>query len=668
MTAWIFGINESEEDRERDRNESWENFTSVKLWIRTILNTFKTDFIVVSKYTEDVYWSLLELKWWVLKIVKKIISQPSSTNVFEMRGVKLKLLQRVRDLALRKNPDKAFWTIAHVTAHIIGGHESLNSNRFGYVQAETTLTFVTRTSLIDTLKIMDDNGRSSPINNQLDVTYDDVVGDRATVFLSFSYSDNFFDLVESIDIKLDKLQMSSESSFFWIDPFVNDQWQALSKDSDWWQGIFRKAIGDIGCMWCYFGTWKNPIPYLKRAWCVFELSCTSTINNTSIMMSRTEQMSLSTALEENYDVLSTLSKIDSREIEAFYPDDKRKIQANIRKSSGGFLGFNKRISNLVRDYIRNDANVDLNVDKRAENWLQVLRETAESEENDLSTEISLESYRRYMIQCEKILGDTGRSFEAKSLFLSKLLKCHKFKEACSLALGEQETLINSMILCKKCTLDLNFIFKLKSLLKEQLNIYMKSLEYSRLLFWLSFVASDGLWNLSNVLHDTEKCCKIALKLGQVNIAEENYIIFCRCCGLVGNTRDLKDTMLKLARLRSWSWNNAVAIKRYDELIRLSTDESAGTILDLKNICLFTEMFLMKNRLILVVISLIGSWYSVIFRLLNLALGILIFGEIYTYVLTTLRNVFNENLEEDWILQFLLTSSSFFLVYLSFFQS
>lgn len=266
-----------------------------------------------------------------------------------------------------------------------------------------------------------------------------------------------------------------------------------------------------------------------------------------------------------------------------------------------------------------------------------------------------------MIQCEKILGNTDRSFETKSLYLSKLLKCHKFKEAFSLALGEQHY-FNCWVLCAKCTSYLNHEYEFKSLLKEQLNIYMKALEYSRVSFLLSsFVKSDGLWPLSSVLYHTEKCSKIALRLGQVNVAEEIYFVYCQCCAIVGNTRDRRNTMLKMARLRSWSWNNSVAIEKYEELIRLSTNESAGRFLDLETICLIMEKLLMKNRLLLVLICLIASWYSNIFRLLTfLVLGVLSIGNFFGYVETILRNLFNENLDESWFMLFLMTSGIFLI--------
>lgn len=180
-------------------------------------------------------------------------------------------------------------------------------------------------------------------------------------------------------------------------------------------------------------------------------------------------------------------------------------------------------------------------------------------------------------------------------------------------------------------------------------------------FFHHFKKTDGLWHLSSVLYDTEKCSKIALRLGQVNVAEEIYFAFCQCCALVGNTRDRRNTMLKIARLRSWSWNNSVAIEKYEELIRLSTNKSAGRFLDLETICLIMEKLLMKNRLLLVLICLIASWYSNIFRLLTfLVLGVLSIGKFFGYVETILRNVFNENLVESWFMLFLMTSSIFLI--------
>ena len=71
---------------------------------------------------------------------------------FEKRGVTLKLLQSVRDHALRVDLSDS-WTVGKVSAFIVGNHEILKENcRWGRVDVEATLTFRSRGSLINLLK------------------------------------------------------------------------------------------------------------------------------------------------------------------------------------------------------------------------------------------------------------------------------------------------------------------------------------------------------------------------------------------------------------------------------------------------------------------------------------------------------------------------------------
>ena len=148
----------------------------------------------------------------------------SSPAVFEKRGVKLLLIQKLRDLALGKNPNANFWSIGAVSAHINGNHEILSAgNRWGNIDCTETLTYGDQCSLIELLRRKHSDGNPHPV---LDLTYQQVVGDCATIFLSFAYSSNFIEMTTSLESHLETNQdgMSAESSFIWFDvvraPFV----------------------------------------------------------------------------------------------------------------------------------------------------------------------------------------------------------------------------------------------------------------------------------------------------------------------------------------------------------------------------------------------------------------------------------------------------------------
>ena len=72
---------------------------------------------------------------------------------FELRGIKLEVFQKLRDMALGRNPDKNFWSMGRLSANIIGNHEILKKDcRWGVVDPKLTLTHLYQCSFIDSLK------------------------------------------------------------------------------------------------------------------------------------------------------------------------------------------------------------------------------------------------------------------------------------------------------------------------------------------------------------------------------------------------------------------------------------------------------------------------------------------------------------------------------------
>ena len=120
---------------------------------------------------------------------------------FEKRGVTFALFQALRDYALMINPDRTYWTIARVSAVLIGNHEILKpGHRFAADVSDpsTTLTFSKRMSLINLLQSdYNDDTTKHPF---LNVCYREVVGAKATIYVSFAYGDNFIELVEALDV------------------------------------------------------------------------------------------------------------------------------------------------------------------------------------------------------------------------------------------------------------------------------------------------------------------------------------------------------------------------------------------------------------------------------------------------------------------------------------
>eukprot|EP01038_Epipyxis_sp_PR26KG_P014216 gene14216-19075_t len=297
---------------------------------------------------------------------------------FEKRGVKLQLLEAVCDVALQMNADVSYWSIGRIGAEVIGNHEIIPnlsnptwSCRWGVVDANSTLTFRDQCSLIDMLE------QNYPVSNskhpQLNVSYDEVVGLKSTIFVSFAYSNNFIELVEALNLFLSSHsdQFPKDSTYLWFDLFVNDQWHALEKNFEWWATTFKEAVVEIGNTVCVLSPWNKPV-LLERAWCLYEISCS---NNLFIALSKLQWIDFkNTLLEDNRSIMSSLSKIDLENSSCFISDEKESIFREVREHDGGFSGFNNKVVSLLRNW------VDMTV-------LEILGEIVNTEDNVLKIDL-----------------------------------------------------------------------------------------------------------------------------------------------------------------------------------------------------------------------------------------------------------------------------------------
>ena len=191
---------------------------------------------------------------------------------FEMRGIRLRVLRAICELAASKGGE---WSVARISNCLLGSHEILKEgHRWGDVVPEDTLNFAAdpadRMSLIDMLKTHHKDA-SNP-HPTLGICYDEVVGDQATIFVSFTYNTDFFLLVKTIEAFVED-NPEHASAYFWFDMLVNNQWAALEHDFEWWSSTFKEAIGKIGHTILVCTPWSDPEP-LKRAWCLWEIYCT----------------------------------------------------------------------------------------------------------------------------------------------------------------------------------------------------------------------------------------------------------------------------------------------------------------------------------------------------------------------------------------------------------
>ena len=284
---------------------------------------------------------------------QKEAEEINNEMAFEKRGVTLRLLQIVRDLALLKK-EKSFWSIGALSAHLNGNHEILQAeNRWGNIDASRTLTYSAQSSLVDMLRKFHSKSAGGIPHPQLQVTYDEVVGEKANIFLSFAYSSNYVDMVDAIEHFMLKKssEFSPESTYFWFDVFVNDQWHALDKPFEWWASTFKEAVQDIGFTLCYFSSWERPT-YVTRVWTLFELSCST---NLHIALSGEQRVAFYETLK-NRDtiqskILGAVGAINLQNATSYLPEDKERIFDVIQKQ-GGFHQFDIRVMGMLSDWVK----------------------------------------------------------------------------------------------------------------------------------------------------------------------------------------------------------------------------------------------------------------------------------------------------------------------------
>jgi len=289
---------------------------------------------------------------------------------FEKRGVKLLLFQRLRDLCLSKNAAPGYWTIGRLGALVIGNHEILRTAEKDAKEAEaiaqgktseyvyrwgkdvdpaSTLTYAGQCSLIEMLR----QGRfesDAPLGS---MSYEQVVGAKADIFVSFAYSCDFIELVDALECFFERTpSLDKNSTYLWFDLFVNDQWTALDKPFEWWATTFKEAVEEIGHTVVVMLPWEAPIP-LTRVWCLFEISCSQKL---SIALSRKQVEAFQRMLRIDFEVISaSLFKIDVENASSFLPEDKERIFAAVRSIEGGFHGLNVKVTSMIREWAQASA-------------------------------------------------------------------------------------------------------------------------------------------------------------------------------------------------------------------------------------------------------------------------------------------------------------------------
>jgi len=101
-----------------------------------------------------------------------------------------------------------------------------------------------------------------------------------SLFISHAWKYNFIDVFNALKNKF----KDSTDVFIWFDLFSNNQHAAPSLPFQWWCTTFKSAIAQFGYTVMILSPCHDPVP-LTRAWCLFELYCTSETKSRSTCVS-----------------------------------------------------------------------------------------------------------------------------------------------------------------------------------------------------------------------------------------------------------------------------------------------------------------------------------------------------------------------------------------------
>ena len=304
---------------------------------------------------------------------------------FPKQGVTLKLLLRMKQLAKEKN-----WTTTELSENFIKPETQPMQCSFDvYMKVQYSDT-------------------PHPL---LGLMYDECYENGpANVFVSHAWRYLFEELVTAIETFTDS--HADERWSYWVDLFVNDQWNAPNLPYEWWAGTFSSAIGEIGHTMLVLSPWDAPIP-LTRAWCLWEILCTIKMKaKLTVQLSTTQQAAFLETLRNDYDhIMHALCNIDVHKSEAWNPKDLEMIFAAVEKEEGGFAGVNNLLCAQMRDWL-------------AENVRSVVTNVGDGTMGDGKVGPSIRQLAD-LGRAARVLEDQGKLDEAKTTYERALLGFEK---------------------------------------------------------------------------------------------------------------------------------------------------------------------------------------------------------------------------------------------------
>ena len=109
---------------------------------------------------------------------------------------------------------------------------------------------------------------------------------KANCFVSHAWKYNFLEVFDTLCHHF----KNDLNTVVWFDLFTNSQHNTDAKDFDWWQNVFKEAIGEFNHTVLILQPLNDPV-VLTRGWCLYEIYfCTIEKNcKFKVALSATEQ-------------------------------------------------------------------------------------------------------------------------------------------------------------------------------------------------------------------------------------------------------------------------------------------------------------------------------------------------------------------------------------------
>ena len=222
-----------------------------------------------------------------------------------------------------------------------------------FYQTKATIkewTSVSKFSLVDELDTKYQNIK----HPELELSYSEAASDTATVFVSYSWSYSFFEVIDVLEKYIVDCSVNEATTYFWLDFVIASQWPKILPP-EWWATAFRSAIQSIGTTLLVMLPWNGQATsqndtVLSRTWCLYEVYVTITTKSDLLVgWNRKGESEMLNSLRNAPDLPFSVD-VDIQKSKTSQPEDRNNILTTVMNDIG-FDSFNLSLSETIQKQI-----------------------------------------------------------------------------------------------------------------------------------------------------------------------------------------------------------------------------------------------------------------------------------------------------------------------------